>query len=174
LAVQLQPGLGGALHQGLGREQEPGLFLGAETPVQSPQPVDARRQGDQINSAGATLGSQGQEGGGITQTGAEVEPPAQIRLALVEQGQGRGKGAVGAGLIAIQRQGGAKLGPRHGGGEGIELGLGVIAQITDDGAGVAGQDVEGIGQILATRLALVVAALPVGGCPARTPPRSPA
>ena len=53
---------------------------------------------------------------------------------------GAAEHGVGARLVAGERQRGAELGLGEGGGEGSRAGVGVVAQVADGGAALAGED----------------------------------
>ncbi len=138
------------LGEPLGGERHPVHFLRAEKRALRPRLLKngaGARDRVALNCAAEIgLGDERKHGRGVAQPRAIVGPRDALVALGVESLERRAESAGGARLVPEHRQRSRKLGLAERGREGVELGVGEIAQIADYGAPVARENIERIGE----------------------------
>ena len=150
---------GGVAGEGVGGEEGPELLLGR---ARGGRRGDDAGQRLAVDGVAAGLGGEGEDAGGVAGAAAVVGAEELLGLARLRREAGAAEHGVGAGLVAGEGEGGAELGLGEGGGEGARPGVGVVAQVADGGAALAGEDHEGVGEVFAALLEVAVGVDEVG------------
>ena len=109
-----------------------------------------------VDGVAAGLGGEGEDAGGVAGAAAVVGAEELLGLARLRREAGEAEHGVRPGLVAGEGEGGAELRLGERGGEGSGAGVGVVAQVADGGAALAGEDEERVGEILAALLEVAV------------------
>ena len=109
-----------------------------------------------VDRVAAGLGGERQHAGGVARAAAVVGAVELLRLARLRREAGAAEHRVGARLVADERERDAELGLGERGREGVGAGVGVVAEVADRGAALAGEHHERVGEILAALLEVAI------------------